>query len=154
MIIKKSKKFTVDLFVPHSDHKSYFIAAAVIEMEYRSVVMSQNIIGICDCESKFVANPRSQKMRRMCISTILAQVRNTSRSRAQIHVQFVAFNQYVEQIQQGTITYRPQATNTAERIVQILTRATKMYLRIQDKALRRMCRKVIFCNLQRARLCP
>ncbi|KAG3128235.1 hypothetical protein PI124_g21641 [Phytophthora idaei] len=41
---------------------------------------------------------------------------------------FRAFNRIVEQRQCATIAYRPQANGTAERVVQTLTRALKMYI--------------------------
>lgn len=41
---------------------------------------------------------------------------------------FKAFNNIVGQRQRATLAYRPQANGTAERMVQTLTRAVKMYV--------------------------
>ena len=41
---------------------------------------------------------------------------------------FRAFNRIIGQKQRATMAYRPQANETAERMVQTLTRALKMYV--------------------------
>ena len=41
---------------------------------------------------------------------------------------FRAYNRIVGQKRRATISYRPQATCTAERVVQTLTRAIKMFV--------------------------
>ena len=46
---------------------------------------------------------------------------------------FRAFSQIVVQKQRATMAYRPQANGTAERMVQTLTRALKMYVADVDQ---------------------
>ena len=46
---------------------------------------------------------------------------------------FRAFNRIAGQKQRATMAYRPQANGTAERMVQTLTRALKMYVTDTDK---------------------
>ncbi|CAI5706014.1 unnamed protein product [Peronospora farinosa] len=46
---------------------------------------------------------------------------------------FRAFNRMIGQKQRATMAYRPQANGTAERMVQTITRAIKMYVSKVDQ---------------------
>ena len=46
---------------------------------------------------------------------------------------FRAFNRIIGQKQRATMDYRPQANGTAERMVQTLTRAIKMYVKGENQ---------------------
>ncbi|OWZ13928.1 reverse transcriptase, partial [Phytophthora megakarya] len=58
---------------------------------------------------------------------------------------FRAFNRIVKMRQSTTMAYRPQGNGKAERTVQTLTRALKMYVADVNQQLGRLCRAADIC---------